>query len=144
MPILAPFILTRVLDETSAARALKRNLILAQDCTACYWGTKLVALWVAVARVNFYIFSDEVKYPKGLDTVAYYIAKESELFLEVGQPVKGFEKATPNFHIGLHIPEQIYLCISLTMLLVLTQIARLLFSRRLYTRWCTGSDLTVT
>lgn len=71
----------------------------------------MVALWVAVARVNFYIFNDEVVYPKSLDTMMYYIAEERELFLEVGQLVEGFNKATPNFYIGLHLPEQIYLYI---------------------------------
>lgn len=40
----------------------------------------------------------------------YHIAEERELFLEVGQLVKG-NKATPNFHVGLHLPEQIYMCI---------------------------------
>lgn len=113
MAILAPFILTRVFDEISAARALKRNLILAQDRSARFWGTRLIALWVAVARVNFYIFTDEISCPQSLDTMVYYIAEERDLFLEVGQLVKGFDKATPNFHIGLHIPEQVYLCTTL-------------------------------
>jgi hypothetical protein len=111
MAILAPFILTRIFDEIPAAQALKRNLILAQDRSARFWGSKLIALWVAVARVNYFVFNDEISCPKSLDTMVYYIAEERDLLLEVGHLVKGFEKATPNFHVGLHIPEQVYMCI---------------------------------
>jgi len=115
MAILAPFILTRIFDEISAGQALKRNLILAQDQSSRFWGSKLVTLWVAVARVNYFVFNDEISSPKSLDTLLYYIAEERELLLEVGQLVKGFERATPNFHVGLHIPEQVYLCIPFSM-----------------------------
>jgi hypothetical protein len=96
----------------TAAQALKRGLMAQQERSARYWGNRIIALWVAIARVNFYIFKDDIEVPKSLHTLMHYIAEERNLLLEIGQLVAGYENATPNFHVGMHLPEQIYLCTS--------------------------------
>jgi hypothetical protein len=89
-------------------RILKRG-ILNQVFNAGMFGEKLINLWVLIARVNYHCFSDHVLIPRDLHRLLYYIRQERELLLEVGQYVEGFDTATPNFHVGLHIPFQIYL-----------------------------------
>jgi hypothetical protein len=110
MAILAPFILSRVYQDLDPAKALKRNVIRNQARSARFVGNRLICLWVAVARVNHLLFQDFVQVPTSLLRLRFYIQQERELFLEVGQLVAGFENPTPNFHVGIHIPDQIYLC----------------------------------
>ena len=64
---------------------------------------------MAIARVNFQCFAETFT-PKDLHILLFYIREERLILAELGQYVGGFEKATPNHHVGLHLPSQIYLC----------------------------------
>jgi hypothetical protein len=110
MATLAPFILTRTFQDLDATKALKRKCIQQQNRSARFLGNRLIALWVSITRVNFLLFQDHVNLPDDLHILAYHITSERELFLEVGGLVANFDKATPNYHIGLHFPNQVWLC----------------------------------
>jgi hypothetical protein len=110
MAILAPFILQRVYKDLEPGKSLRKSILSNHERSATFVGRQLVELWVSVARVNHLVFQDFVDGPQDYHHLAYYIARERELFLDVGKFVPGFEKATPNFHIGIHIPHQIWLC----------------------------------
>jgi len=110
MVILAPFVLQRVFGDMKNGKALKSSIALRHSRSAGFVCKQLLALWISVARVNYLLFQDFIKIPEDLYALSYYIKEERDLFLELGALVAGFEKATPNFHAGLHLPEQIWQC----------------------------------
>jgi hypothetical protein len=110
MAVLAPFILKRTFDELDASKAFKRKILANQPRSALFVARRLIVLWVSVARVNYLLFQDFVDVLEDLYKLSHYIAQERESFLELGQMIPGYEKATPNYYVGLHMVEQIYLC----------------------------------
>ena len=87
----------------------KRFILLKYNRSAEFLRQRLLALWISVAQTNHQLFSDFVEISVDLYKLQMYFAEERPLFLELGALVIGFDKATPNYHIALHIPHQIYL-----------------------------------
>jgi len=103
LAILAPFMLTRVYREIGPAKAIKRAITQTLRAQG-FAGGQLLELWVSVARVNHLLFRNSHRRDElyALD----YLIKEA------GAYVQGYERATPNYHVGLHLAAQIYFCTS--------------------------------
>lgn len=118
MAILAPFILLRVFQDITPEKAFKRTVLLEYTSSAGFLRQRLIALWISIARANCLLFSDHVELPGDLYKLQLYLAEERELFLELRGLADEFSKATPNYHVALHIPHQIYLCNTLSTALI--------------------------